>query len=183
MKLKASFPITLKKQAIDAKKIDLKGVILEKINHESPLDRFDRMMIEILSTEGRLPVTDLARRVGLSKSPCQARLKRLRSEGYILGFRAVINQERLGRDHVAFTEVKLSDTTENALRAFNTAVLAMPEVEQCHMIAGRFDYLLKVRTNDIKAYRAFLAEKISRLPFIANTSTYVSMQAVKETAA
>ena len=117
------------------------------------LDRFDEQILEILSTDGRLPVSDLAKRIGMSKSPCQSRLKRLQAEGYILGFRAVLDPRKLGKEHVAFTEVTLSDTREAALRAFNEAVQKVPEIEQCHMIAGSFDYLLKIRTADIQSYR------------------------------
>ena len=146
------------------------------------LDRFDRQIIAILTNEGRLPVTDLARRIGMSKSPCQVRLKRLQEQGYILGFRAVLDPRKLSREHVAFTEVKLSDTREQALQAFNDAVQKIPEIEQCHMIAGSFDYLLKVRTADITAYRLILGERISSLPHVANTSTFVAMQSVKDSA-
>lgn len=145
-----------------------------------PLDRFDLAMLRVLSTEGRLPVTELAARVGLSKSPCQVRLKRLQETGHIQGFRAVLDPAKLGLDHVAFVEVRLRDTTEAALRAFNAAARKVPEIEQCHMIAGAFDYLLKVRTADIRSYREVLGEVISALPHVANTSTHVSMQAVKE---
>jgi Lrp/AsnC family leucine-responsive transcriptional regulator len=144
------------------------------------LDRHDRAILRILSTEGRLPVSDLAPRVGLSRSPCQVRLKRLQDEGYILGFRAVLDPRRLGLDHVAFVEVRLRDTTEAALRAFNAAVRRVPEIEQCHMIAGAFDYLLKVRTADIRSYREVLGETIGALPHVASTSTHVSMEAVKD---
>ena len=122
----------------------------------------------------------LARRIGLSKSPTQARLKRLEDQGVIRGYRALYDPIRLGRDHVTFVEVRLSDTRESALAAFNAAVMKVPEIEQCHLIAGAFDYLLKVRTSGMTGYRAVLAEKISTLPHVSNTSTYVAMQAVKE---
>lgn len=144
------------------------------------LDQFDLIILEILSVEGRLPVTELATRVGLSKSPCQSRLKRLQEEGFIKGFRAELNAQMLGMEHIAFAEVKLKDTTEKALDDFNREVAKIHEVEQCHMIAGQFDYLIKVRTKDIQAYRRVLGEKISTLPHVMSTSTYVSMQAVKE---
>ncbi|WP_090210359.1 Lrp/AsnC family transcriptional regulator [Yoonia litorea] len=144
------------------------------------LDGFDRKIINILSGEGRISVTELARRIGLSKSPTQARLKRLEESGVIRGYRALYDPILLGRDHVAFVEVKLSDTREAALAAFNKAVVVIPEVEQCHLIAGAFDYLLKVRTDGMIGYRAVLAEKISTLPHVSHTSTYVAMQAVKE---
>ena len=146
----------------------------------SSIDRYDRKILDVVAVEGRISVTELARRIGLSKSPTQARLKRLEDAGMIRGYRALFDPIQLGRDHVAFVEVKLSDTREAALAAFNDAVLRIPEVEQCHLIAGQFDYLLKVRTSSMSDYRLVLAEKVSTLPFLANTSTYVAMQAVKE---
>jgi Lrp/AsnC family leucine-responsive transcriptional regulator len=155
---------------------------MTKTSNAGQLDRTDRKILDLLARDGRLPVTDLARAVGLSKSPCQVRLKRLQDDGYIRGFRAVLDPTRLGRDHVAFTEVRLSDTREAALGAFNAAVRKVPEIEQCHMIAGSFDYLLKVRTSDIHAYRRVLGEVISTLPHVASTSTHVSMEAVKDSA-
>lgn len=147
---------------------------------ESQLDAYDRKILEIVSDDGRIPVTELASRIGLSKTPCNARLKRLVDEGYILGFRAVLNPQKLGLDHVAFAEVTLSDTREKALTEFNQAVSRIREVEECHMIAGRFDYLLKVRTSNIRRYREILGERISSLPHVASTSTSVAMQSVKE---
>lgn len=144
------------------------------------LDSYDRAILRTLSAEGRLSITDLARRIGLSKSPTQARLKRLESSGIITGYRALIDPIRLGLDHVAFVEVRLTDTREAALTAFNDAASRIVEIEQIHMIAGNFDYLLKVRTGNMTDYRLVLAEKISSLPHVAGTSTYVAMQAVKE---
>jgi len=146
------------------------------------LDRYDRTILDILSRDGRLPITELATKVGLSKSPCQVRVKRLQTDGYILGFRAVLNPVKLNRDHIAFAEVKLTDTTEKALTAFNAAVHRVPQIEQCHMIAGSFDYLLKIRTSDIRAYRQILGETISALPYVSSSSTHVSMESVKDTA-
>ena len=142
------------------------------------IDKFDRRILEALAEDGRMSVTELARRVGLSNTPCQMRLKRLVSEGYIEGFRAVLNPVRMGLDHVAFAEVKLTNTQEDALKAFNEAVKKIPEVEECHMIAGRFDYLLKIRTRDIRRYRHVLGERISDLPYVASTSTNVAMETV-----
>lgn len=144
------------------------------------LDHFDLKILEALSDDGRMSVLQLSKHVGLSKTPCQTRLKRLVDEGYILGFRAALNPQKLGLDHIAFTEVKLSDTREKALEEFNAAVRKIKEVEECHMIAGAFDYLLKVRTTDIRKYRLVLGEKISSLPSVANTSTFVVMQSVKD---
>ena len=144
------------------------------------LDRFDHAILRELSMDGRISATELGRRIGLSKSPTQARMKRLEDGGVITGYRANLDPIRMGQAHVAFVEVRLSDTREAALQAFNKAVLAVPEVEQAHMIASRFDFLLKVRTTDIQDYRRVLAERISALPHVASTSTYVAMEAVKE---
>ncbi|MQQ09939.1 winged helix-turn-helix transcriptional regulator [Epibacterium sp. SM1979] len=146
------------------------------------LDRFDLEILNVLGEDGRISVADLARRIGLTKTPTQARVKRLESDGIITGYRAMLDPIRLGLDHVAFVEVKLSDTREAALRAFNEAVAKMVEIEQAHMMASHFDYLLKVRTRSMSDYRTVLGEKISALPHVSSTSTYVAMQAVKEQA-
>ncbi len=144
------------------------------------LDRFDRAILTGLARDGRKSVTDLANDIGLSKSPTQARLKKLEADGYILGYRAMLNPIRLGLDHVAFVEVRLANTRETALSAFNQAVRNVPQIEQAHMIAGNFDYLLKVRTADMAEYRRVLGDVISALPHVTATSTYVAMEAVKE---
>lgn len=148
--------------------------------HDGELDFIDLKILDLLVEDGRMSITDISRRVGLSQTPCKARMQRLIDEGYIEGFRAVLNPRKLGLDHVAFAEVKLSDTKENALMEFNAAVKKIKEIEECHMIAGRFDYLLKVRTSDIRKYRQVLGEKISSLPHVASTSTSVTMESVKE---
>lgn len=144
------------------------------------LDKIDEKLIDELTAEARLPIAELARRVGLSKTPVQARLKRLEENGLIRGYRAMLDPVKLGLDHVAFVEVRLSDTREKALSAFNDAVAEVAEVEECHMIAGAFDYLLKVRTRNIARYRQVLGERISSLPYVSHTSTHVAMQAVKD---
>lgn len=149
-------------------------------NDYTPQDRFDAAILSVLAEDARISITELARRIGLSKSPTQARLRRLEQSGVILGYRALLDPIRLGLDHVAFVEVRLSDTRETALRAFNAAIAKVPEIEQAHMIASHFDYLLKVRTRDMASYRKFLGETVSALPHVANTSTHVAMEAVKE---
>jgi len=143
-------------------------------------DRYDRAILSALAEDGRISVVDLARRIGLSKSPTQARLRRLEASGVILGYRAMLDPIQLGLDHVAFVEVRLSDTRKPALLAFNAAIARIMEIEQAHMIAGNFDYLLKVRTRDMTSYRQFLGETLSNLPHVSNSSTYVAMEAIKE---
>ena len=149
-------------------------MLLEKI------DSYDKNILKQLSTNGRITITELSRIIGLSKTPCQARIKRLEANGYITGYRALLNPIKLGLDHVAFVEVKLTSTHESALKIFNDKVMQINEIEQCHMIAGGFDYLLKVRTQSISEYRRVMGERISSLPHVASTSTFVAMEAVKE---
>jgi len=144
------------------------------------LDRLDRRILTALRADARLSMAALAQQVGLSKSPVTARVRRLEAAGYILGYRAILDPTKLGKAQVAFVHVTLSDTTSEALEAFNAAVRKTPEIEACHMIAGGFDYLLKIRTRDVSAYRKALGETISRLPHVAQTSTFMAMETVKE---
>jgi len=146
----------------------------------NPDDPINRKILAELVANARIPMSELAERVGLSKTPVAQRVRQMEEIGLITGYRAILDPIRMGQAHVAFVEVRLSDTREAALTAFNRAVLAVPEVEQCHMMASSFDYLLKVRTADIQSYRRVLGEVISALPHVANTSTYVAMEAVKE---
>tara|TARA_B100000900_G_scaffold401749_1_gene406773 strand:- start:1267 stop:1704 length:438 start_codon:yes stop_codon:yes gene_type:complete len=144
------------------------------------IDKIDEQIISILAKNGRITLSDLAKKVNLSISPCQARLKKLENKKYILGYHARVNYEQLQRAHVAFVQVVLSDTRANALENFNREVSKLESIEQCHMIAGSFDYLLKVRSKNISQYRSILAEKISSLPNVSSTSTFVSMETVKD---
>lgn len=144
------------------------------------LDDYDRVILRVLSAQGRISITELAARINLSNTPTQARVKRLEKEGIITGYKAMLDPVKLQLDHIAFVEVKLDDTREAALRAFNQAVMTIPEVEACHMTASHFDYLLKVRTSNMNSYRRVLGEQISALPHVSNTSTHVVMEAVKE---
>ena len=144
------------------------------------IDKIDQKLIVLLAKNGRATLSDLAKEVNLSISPCQARIKKLEEKKYILGYHAQINFQQLEKAHIAFVQVSLSNTKAKALEEFNIEVGKLDAIEQCHMIAGGFDYLLKVRTSDIKSYRFLLSEKISSLPHVASTSTFVSMQSIKD---
>jgi Lrp/AsnC family leucine-responsive transcriptional regulator len=144
------------------------------------MDKFDLSILRELQQNGRITITELAQRVGLSKTPCQVRMRRLEETGQIKGYTAILDRKKLGGEHVAFVNVTLSDTKTPALTSFNEAVQTISEVEECHMIASDFDYLLKVRTDNIETYRTVLGEKISALPFVQQTSTFVVMESVKE---
>lgn len=144
------------------------------------IDQIDRCILRALSANARLSMVALGDQVGLSKTPVTARVRRLENAGYIKGYRAELDASRLGLEHVAFVEIKLSNTREAALQEFNAAIRKIGEVEACHMIAGGFDYLVKVRTSSVWDYRRVLGEKISQLPHLASTSTYVSMESVMD---
>jgi len=144
------------------------------------LDQFDKAIIRQLQKNSRISVTELADVVGLSKTPCKVRMDKLEKQGYILGFSLLVDRAKLGESHVAFVQVTLSDTKTKALEAFNQAIRKIPEVEQCHMIAANFDYLIKVRTSDMESYRKFLGETLSNLPFVLQSSTFVVMENIKD---
>jgi len=144
------------------------------------LDSFDLKILRELGKNARISVSDMSKRIGLSKTPCHNRLRRLEEDGYITGYRVLLDPVKMRLDHIAFVEVKLSSTRAQALQDFNEAVLLHPEIEQCHMMASSFDYLLKIRSRDIKHYRTFLGETLSTLPHVQLSSTHVAMEAVKE---
>ena len=142
------------------------------------IDSFDHKILDLLQSDGRMTITDLSNHIGLSKTPCLKRVQKLEAAGYIKGYQAIINHGLIQNNHIAFVQIKLNDTKTLALNTFNNAVKKIPEVEQCHMIASNFDYLLKVRTENMESYRKVLGEKISELPHVQNSSTFVVMEEV-----
>ena len=144
------------------------------------MDQYDLKIISELQKDGRISATKLADKIGLSKTPCITRMRRLEEDGHILGYTAIVDPVKLGAGHIAFVQVTLSSTKSSTLTAFNEEVRRIPEITQCHMMAAGFDYLLKVRTKDITAFRRVLSENISMLPDVSQTSTFVAMEAVKD---
>lgn len=144
------------------------------------VDHIDRAILNELKNNAKTTLTEIAERVGLSKTPCQQRIKRMEQAGVITGYTTRVNHRILGESHIAFVQVELSDTRTRALKAFNDAVQEVSEIEECHMMAANYDYLLKVRTGDMGSFRAILGETISELPFVLQTSTSVAMENVKE---
>ncbi|WP_136634289.1 Lrp/AsnC family transcriptional regulator [Pseudooceanicola onchidii] len=147
-----------------------------------PLDKIDLSILREVQQNARISMTELARRVGLSKTPVTQRVQAMEKSGVIAAYRAVLSPRKLGLSHVTYMEVRLLDTTEAALRRFNDAVRQIAEVEECYMIAGNFDYLLKVRSRDITHFRTIMGDQISALPGVASTSSFVAMEAVIENA-
>lgn len=143
------------------------------------LDRLDRKILRLLQQEGRLTNLELAHKISLSPTATSERVKRLTREGYILGYSAVLNPEKLGRALMVFVEVKLDRTTPDVFDFFATAVKKSDDVMECHMVAGGFDYLVKARVSGMEAYRSFLSEVILPLPGVRETHTYAVMEEVK----
>jgi Lrp/AsnC family leucine-responsive transcriptional regulator len=146
------------------------------------LDAIDRRLLKALQENGRMSVTDLAQAVHLSKTPCTERMRRLEKSGHIQGYRALLDAQLLGLSTLVFVQVTLERTTTDVLDRFNAAVRLIPEVEAAHMIAGGYDYLLKVRTRDMAHYREVLGDRIGALPGVAQTHTYPVMETVVENA-
>lgn len=144
------------------------------------LDATNLKILRELLRNARIPLTELARKVGLSKTPVALRMRQLEEIGLITGYRAILSPLKLGLTHVTYVEVRLSDTRQGALEDFNRAVRTIPQVEECYMIAGGFDYLLKIRSQDMADYRRIMAESISTLPHLHATTSFVSMEAVVE---
>ena len=144
------------------------------------LDTIDRRILDELQANGRLSMVDLAGKVHLTKTPCSGRVKRLEKAGVIEGYHAKINPTELGLSHLTIVHVNLTKTVDNSLEDFHEAVNQISEIESCLMIAGPFDYMLKVRTRDIVHFRNLLGEKISKLPNVMQTHSFAVMETVRE---
>ena len=145
------------------------------------IDAIDRKILGLVQNNGRISVVDLAEQVNLSKSPCLQRLRRLESEGYIRGYRADLDPRKVAHGHLVYVQVKLENTSRDSLARFNAAVRDVPQILTCHMMSGGYDYILKVRTADMAAYRELLGDVISLLPSVSTTSTFPVMEEVKDT--
>ena len=143
------------------------------------LDRIDLRILDILQRDGRLSNLKLAEQVALSPTAVLARVQRLTRSGVILGYEARLNPQKLGAGLLVFVEVLLDRTAPQMFDAFKAAVLVRPEIQECHMVAGGFDYLLKVRAADMEAYRAFSGDVLWLLPGVRETRTYAVMEEVK----
>ncbi|MED5523782.1 leucine-responsive transcriptional regulator Lrp [Gallaecimonas pentaromativorans] len=143
------------------------------------LDRIDRNILKELQNDGRLSNVELSKRVGLSPTPCLERVKRLERQGFIQGYTAIINPRHLGAALLVFVEVTLERTSSEVFDQFNLAVQRLDIIQECHLVSGDFDYLLKTRVADMSAYRELLGETLLRLPGVKETRTYVVMEEVK----
>lgn len=146
------------------------------------LDKADRRILALLQREGRLPITELAQRVGLSATPVSERVKRLERHGVITGYHARINPEQLGLRVLVFVELRLAQKSTEIFDAVKHALGHVPEVLECHLVAGEFDYLIKARIPDMRDYRELLGRILLKLPKAIESRSYVVMEEIKESA-
>lgn len=147
------------------------------------LDRLDRRILALLQADGRMSMKDLAETVGLTITPCIERVKRMERDGIILGYYARLNPTMLGSALLVFVEITLNNKAGNMFDQFRREVLRIPEVMECHLVSGDFDYLLKARIREIGEYRRLLGDILLQLPGAAQSKSYVVMEEIKETLA
>lgn len=147
----------------------------------STLDRVDLKILDILQKDGRISNIKLAEEVSLSPTAVMARVQKLTKESYILGYQAKLNPEKLNASFLVFVEVLLDKTTSNGLDEFIEAVSEYPEIIECHMTSGGFDFLMKIRSANMEEYRKFAGQTLWQLPGVKETRSYPVMQVVKET--
>lgn len=144
------------------------------------LDRIDLKILDLLQREGRISMTELATRVGLSATPCSERVKRLEREGVITGYHARIDPRAVGKPLLVFVEIKLSMKSADVFDRIKKALLFVPEVMECHLVSGDFDYLIKARIGEMTEYRQLLGQILLKLPAAVESRSYVVMEELKE---
>ena len=145
------------------------------------LDSIDRKILRELQKEGRITYAELARRVGLSTSPCLERVKRMERGGVSRGYTTLLNPARLGANLVVFVQIRLQRTSQDIFEKFKQAAIDLEEVQECYLVSGNFDYLIKARVPDMDAYRKLLGTTLLSLPGVQESTSYVVMELVKET--
>lgn len=144
------------------------------------LDRIDRQILRELQAEGRLSLTELGERVGLSTTPCTERVRRLEQEGVIMGYSARLNPAHLEAGLLVFVELNLAYKSADVFEEFRRAVLKLPHVLECHLVSGNFDYLIKARICEMASYRRLLGDILLTLPHVRESKSYIVMEEVKE---
>jgi Lrp/AsnC family leucine-responsive transcriptional regulator len=150
------------------------------LNKTRTLDRTDRLILKHLQEEGRISNVELAKKVNLSATPCHERVRRLEKHGFIKAYTALLEPGMVGAGLLVFVEIDLLRTSPGAFRDFRREAKKLPELLECHLVSGNFDYLLKARVRDMQEYRILLGEKILALPGVSDSRSYVVMEEVKE---
>ncbi|MCZ6502141.1 MAG: leucine-responsive transcriptional regulator Lrp [Gammaproteobacteria bacterium] len=155
---------------------------VQQLQHKS-LDRIDRKILKALQRDGRLSNTALAKEIGLSATPCSERVKSLEKREFIEYYTAKLNPHLLQLELLVFVEISLIRTSADVFADFRNAVIDLPQILECHLVSGNFDYLIKARVADMAAYRQFLGETLLMLPGVSESRTYVVMEELKESQA
>lgn len=145
------------------------------------LDKLDRHILRVLQQEGRISMKELGERVGLSVTPCIERVKRMERDGVISGYYARVDPAAIGAKLLVFVEITLNQKSATAFEQFRREVLRIPEVQECHLVSGDFDYLIKARIHEMAEYRKLLGDMLLELPGAAQSRSYVVMEEIKET--
>ena len=143
------------------------------------LDRIDKQILAILQKQGRLSVTELAAQVNLTATPCAERIKRLEADGFIDGYSARVNPQKLGMTMLVYMLIRLEQSTAGVFNQFAQSAELMDEIEECSLVTGDFDVLLKIRVKDMEAYRDFMNTHLHKLPGITQTKSQVVIEQVK----
>ncbi|MEK9585772.1 MAG: Lrp/AsnC ligand binding domain-containing protein [Halieaceae bacterium] len=149
-------------------------------SQSNQLDKIDRNILRLLQQNARMPHTELARKVGLSTTPCKERVRRLERDGVIQRYQAVLNPAALDRGLVVFVQIRLNRTSQDIFEEFTARAVDLPEIQECYLVSGNFDYLLKARVADMNAYRTLLGETLLTLPGVLESTSYVVMEQVSE---
>ena len=144
------------------------------------LDRIDQQILDILQRDGRIAISELASRVNLSTTPCSERVKRLERDGIIMGYYARLNPQLVDRNLLVFLEIKLSAKSGDVFDQVARDLVEIPEVLECHLISGEFDYLVKARLKEMSAYRRLLGDLLKKLPSSASSHSYIVMEEFKD---
>lgn len=147
------------------------------------LDRIDKKILDVLQRDGRISMTELAQTIGLSTSPCSERVKRMERDGVITGYHARVSPKAMGKELLVFVEITLSSKSAEVFDKVRAELLHVPDVQECHLVSGNFDYLVKARLGGMDEYRSLLGDILKKLPVAAQSHSYVVMEDVKESLA
>ena len=151
------------------------------MNREKTLNKIDRRILRELQQDGRITFSELAKRVGLSTSPCLERVRRMERDGVIAGYTTLLNPKFLNAELIVFVQIRLTRTSQDIFERFKQAAVEIEEVQECYLISGNFDYLIKARVSDMDAYRVFLGTTLLKLPDVQESKSYAVMELIKET--
>ncbi len=147
------------------------------------MNKLDRNILKALQEDGRMSFTDLGKRVGLTTTPCIERVRRLEREGYISGYTALLDAKKLQLGLAVFVQVRLNRTSHKTFEEFRHAILKLTEVQECHLVTGSFDFMVKAKVKDMAAYRDFLEGSLLNLPGVQESTSIAVMETIKESLA